>query len=161
MFISPNKAQSLARDLSNRLTLRIANSASGRLNTIAQSFDSNGFPVLTLSRGGTVTEGSPVAIIYIVGVPMVSKDIFGNSQIAAAPHITYVGFELTSTANDPIIKLFDISAILFEVIPMGTQLQFVAIPNGTAVTLANLLTAAATAANVEAYDWLYWPTKGV
>jgi hypothetical protein len=156
MLVSPSKAQAMARDLQDRLKTRIAQSASGRVNTIREAFDTNGYPYLVLSRGGNEAEGQPVAIIYINGVNAVSKDIFGNTIFAAAPHLTSVGFELASS-NDPLITLFDFSAICFETIPLGTQFQMAQIANGTAVTLASLT----AATNTESYDWLQWPTKGV
>ena len=163
MLVSPSKAQSLARDLVNRLTFRIAASASGRVNQIAQSFDSNGYPILTISRG-TLTTTNPVVVLYISPVNAVSTDIFGNVIYAAAPHLTLVGAELGASVKALAgVQLNDLFIILFETLQMGTQFQLVLVPNGTAVTTSAMATAIATnAANtIEFCDWLQWPSKSV
>ena len=161
MFISPNKAQAMARDLQVRLLQRISSvTTSGRLNTCTTSFDSNGYPILTLSHGGTLGTTNPNLIIYISPVNAVSTDIFGNTIFAAAPHLTQVGFELGASANTLYVNLFDLALVCFEMIPLGTQVQLVESVHGSTVTTTTMATAVA-AGNYQFFDWLQWPTKSV
>lgn len=153
MITSPQKIQAIARDLGNRLALRLANSSG--LNTIRYAQDSNGAPELFLSHGGNESEGQPVVLIYLQQVPMVSNDIFGNPELAYAPSLSQLCYELTS-GGFPIPAASDIATIQFELIPFGMRQQLIEIANGSAVTAAN---AEATAPSVD-LDNLYWPTKG-
>src|SRR5665213_3239528 len=94
------KSLALARDLADRLTVRLQNNASPSLHQVVESFyiDANGasWPVLTVSRGGSVAAGQPVVVIEISNVDMVSKDIFGNQTFAYAPHVLQLGYELSA-----------------------------------------------------------------
>jgi hypothetical protein len=152
---STSKAEAMTRDLAEKLALRIAGSASGRVDTLRQIKDANGWPVMILSDGGTETAGNPVIAIRIKGADAVSKDIFGNDIIAAAPHIAELAYELDATEAEPSRK--DIAKVLFELVKLGTKLQIKEIADGTAVSVAAMDAASAA----EEYDWLYWPTKGV
>ena len=152
---STSKAEAMSRDLADKLALRIAGAGAGRVDTLRQAKDSDGWPVLFLSKSGNEAAGQPVMAIRIKGVDAVSKDIFGNSITAAAPHIAEVAYELDGTEAEPNRK--DICKVLFELVKLGTKLQVKEIADGTAVTVANMDAAAAA----EEYDLLYWPTKGV
>jgi len=154
MITSPQKIQAIARDLGNRLAIRLASGAG--LNTIRYAQDANGAPELFLSHGGNEAEGQPVVLIYLQQVPMVSNDIFGNPELAYAPSLSQVAYELNS-AGAPIPAQADLLTIEFELIPFGMRQQLIQIANGTAVTAA----AAEAATPVIDLDNLYWPTKGV
>jgi hypothetical protein len=154
-FKSTAKAEALARDLAEKLKLRIAGSASGRVDTLRQVKDAAGWPVIFLSDNGNEAAGQPVIALRIKGVDAVSKDILGNSIVAAAPHALEVAYELDGTEAEP--SRLDLLKVMFEALKLGTKLQVKEIADGTAVTIANM-----DAASVdEESDWLYWPTKGV
>jgi hypothetical protein len=154
MIISNQKLQSIARDLGNRLAIRLANGSG--LNTVRYASDSQGGQLLFLSHGGNEAEGQPVALIYLQQISMVSNDIFGNPELAYAPSLSQLAYELNS-AGAPIPAQADLLTIEFELIPFGMRQQLLQIANGTAVTQAS----AAAATPVIDLDSLYWPTKGV
>ena len=54
-MINLAKVQAFARDYANLLQFRLANSGSGRLNTVVTDKDASGNPVLVLTRGGNVS----------------------------------------------------------------------------------------------------------
>jgi hypothetical protein len=154
MPLSTAKAVALSRDLADKLSKRFAGSAT--INTVRQAFDANGWPMLFLSSGGVETAGSAVILIRITGVDMVSKDIFGNSTTAYAPHTLEFNYELAA-ADNPIPTDGDLWTAAFEAIKVGCRTKFEENANGTAVTEANL----ATATVVADLEELYWPTKSV
>jgi hypothetical protein len=153
MITSPFKIQAVARDLGNRLAIRLAGGAG--VNTVRYANDSNGAPQLFLSHGGNETEGQPVILIYLQQVPMVSSDIFGNSELAYAPSLSQVAYELNATGK-PIPAMSDITTVEWELVPFGMRQQLIEIANGSAVTAVN---AEATTPSLD-IDFLYWPTKG-
>ena len=156
MIISPQKIQAVARDLGNRLAIRLQNNSG--LNTVTYASDSQGGQILTLSHNGTVTEGSPVALVYLQQIPMVSNDIFGNAELAYTPSTSSLSYELTS-GGYPIPAAADLDTIKWELFPFGIAYNLAPIANGTAVTPAAAL--ASLAAPTASLDQLYWPTKGV
>lgn len=151
---STAKAIALSRDLADKLSKRLSGSAT--IDTVRQALDANGWPMLFLSDGGVETAGSPVILIRIKGVDAVSKDIFGNSTTAYAPHTLEFNYELTA-ANNPIPADGDLWIGAFESIKTGVRWIAKENANGTAVTEANL----ATATVVADLEELYWPTKSV
>ncbi len=153
MIQSLQTAQALIRDLGNKLSVRYANSAT--INTVTQSQDSNGNPMLFLSNGGTLTEGSPVIAIRISQISAVSTDVFNNPLNAYTPHLMDFAYELSATANDPIPLLADIAVATFESIKCAVRWQLKTIANGTAVTYTSM-NAATPIADL---DDLYFPTK--
>ena len=152
---STAKAEALARDLAEKLEIRLAGAASGRVDTVRQAKDADGWPVLVLSDGGNEAAGQPVIALRIKGEDAVSKDIFGNSIVAAAPHALEIGYELDGTEAEP--SRLDLVKVLFEAVKLGCKVKVKQIADGTAVTISNLDAAAVA----EEHDWLYWPTKGV
>jgi hypothetical protein len=154
MIISNQKLQAIARDLGNRLALRFQNNAG--LNTIRYASDSQGGQELFFSHNGNEAEGQPVVLVYLQQISMVSNDIFGNPELAYAPSLSQLCYELNS-AGAPFPAAADIATIQFELIPFGMREQLIQIANGSAVTAAN---AEATAPSAD-LDNLYWPTKGV
>jgi hypothetical protein len=151
---SAAKADALVRDLADKLAKRYANGPG--LNSLRIANDAQGWPMIFISTGGNEAEGQPVVLIRIRNVDMVSKDVFGNSTFAYAPHTLEFAYELASS-NDPIPTLADLAAAQFESIKTGVRFQLKTIANGTAVTEASL-NAAAPVADLEE---LYWPTKSV
>lgn len=154
-FKSTAKAEALMRDLKDKLQLRIAGSASGRVDTVREAKDAQGWPMLFLSDNGNEAAGQPVAVLRLKGVDAVSKDVFGNSIVAAAPHALEIAWELDGA--NPEVSVLDITKIAHEAIKMGTKIQIKQIADGTAVSEASMDAAAVA----EEYGWLHWPTKEV
>lgn len=153
MITSPQKLQSVARDLGNRLAIRFQNNSG--LNTVRYAQDSNGGQQLFFSHNGVETEGSPVVLVYLQQISMVSNDIFGNPELAYTPSLSQVCYELTS-GGFPIPAASDLLTIQWELIPFAIRQQLIQIANGTAVTATS---AEATTPSAD-LDQLYWPTKG-
>ena len=149
------KAESLMRDLKEKLELRLANAASGRVDTVREARDANGWPMLFLSDGGTETAGNPVIAIRIKGKDAVSKDIFGGAITAAAPHIAELAYELDGTEAEPNRK--DIAKVMFELVKTGVRIEIKEIADATAVSESSIDAASAA----EDLDNLYWPNKSI
>ncbi len=156
MVVNNAKAVALMRDLSDKLAKRFPATAAG-LNSIRQAFDANGMPVIYISHNGNEAEGQPVAFVRIAQIDAVSKDVFGNSLNAYAPHQMQTAWELQATPHigDTFVSHADIAAIEFEAIKTGVMWQKIELANGTAVTEANVN----AATPVAALDELYWPLK--
>lgn len=152
---STAKANALSRDLADKLAKRFPSGGAG-IDTVRQASDASGWPMIFLSHLANEAAGQPVILIRIRNVDMVSKDVFGGSTSAYAPHILEFDYELTA-ANNPIPIDGDLWTASFEAIKLGARCQFKENANGTAVTEANL----ATATVVADLDELYWPTKSV
>lgn len=155
-FKSTSKAEALIRDLKEKLDLRVKGSGAGRVDGSRELRDSDAWPALILSRAGNEAAGQPVIGLRIKGVDAVSKDIFGGSITAAAPHIAEIAYELDGTGK-PRPSALDLAKVMFEYVRLGCRIQVKQLASGTAVTLANMDAAAAA----EDIDWLQWPTKGV
>ena len=151
---SAAKAEALMRDLADKLSKRYANGSG--LNSIRTANDAEGWPVIFISRNGNEAEGQPVVAVRISNVDAESRDVFGNSTYAYAPHVLELAYELAA-ANKPTPSTVDLAAVSFECIKTGVRLQLKEIAHGTAVTEASL-NSASVAADLEE---LYWPTKSV
>ena len=148
MLYSIDHSVGIARDLADRLSLRMKNQAGPAINTVRQTQDEWGYPILVLSSGGTETEGSPVIWVRLTnlfeqrlvggvetspaGAPI---DIFGNATLPFTPTVAQIAYELTS-GGAPEPSTSDYSTVLFEIARTGTVVQQFAIANGTAVTEA-------------------------
>jgi len=148
------KADALLRDVADKLKIRYAGSAT--IDTVRQTRDAAGWPMLFLSDAGSEIAGAAVIAIRIKAVDAVSKDVFGNDLIAFAPHKCEIAYELTA-ANNPIPTDVDLLIAEFEAIKTGVAIQLKEIANGTAVSATSM---DAKAVDIE-LDELYWPTKGV
>ena len=71
---STSHAQSAARDLADRLSLRLKNGPG--LNTVRQSNDSLGWPMIAVSANANEAEAQPMALIRLIGINTGSVDIF-------------------------------------------------------------------------------------
>lgn len=156
MLIPSAKAQALFRDLGDKLKVRLA-ANSANINTVRPANDANGWPMLFLSHNANEAEGQPVIVLRLQGVDAVSKDVFGNSLDAYAPHFMEVAYELTATSNKAFPKIEDVMIVEWEAFKLGSRTQLKEIANGTAVTEASMN---AASASIDLDD-LYWPTKGV
>jgi hypothetical protein len=152
---STAKANALVRDLADKLRIRLVPGSAG-LNSVRLAFDAQGWPMIFCSHNANEAEAQPVVLLRIRNPDMQSKDVFGGSTFAYAPHILELAYELASS-NNPEASLADIEVIKYEAQKLGCRYQEKAIANGSAVNEANL-NAAAPIADLED---LYWPTKSV
>jgi hypothetical protein len=143
MLYSIDHAVGVARDLTDRLSLRLSNQTGGTaLNTVTQNQDEFGYPIIVVSHAGVVTESNPVIWIrltnlfeQIAGVSPAGApiDIFGNATLPFSPTVCQIAYELNG-AGAPIPSAQDYSTCLFEIARTGMVVQQFAIANGTAVT---------------------------
>lgn len=133
MAKSTAKAEALLRDLKDRLELRGY--------AIVESKDGNGWPKLTLN----VDEAS----IRMEAVDMISKDIFGNDNVAFAPHfIDFASRDDMATATVARAEIM-------------TELAKTGIDKVVVKTHATVLATAEAAAGDEIVFDIRWPTKGI
>ena len=127
------KADALQRDLKERLELRGF--------SVSESRDAGGWVKLTIN--------SNEASIKIEAEDMVSKDIFGNNNVAFAPHF------LDFSSRDDAMTTAKVATILIEVYKMGVS------KTNIKTDATSLATAEAAApSDVLEYD-LQWKTKGI
>ena len=127
------KADALQRDLKERLELRGF--------SVSESRDAEGWKKLSLNNDE--------ASIKIVAEDMVSKDIFGNDNVAFVPH--YLEF----SSRDDAMDSGKVAKILIEVYKMGVSKSHI---KRDATDLA----AAEAAAPSESLEFdLQWRTKGI
>jgi hypothetical protein len=170
MLYSIDHCVGVARDLADRLNLRLDNQTGGSaLNSVRQTQDEFGYPILVVSHGGVETESNPVIWIrlanlfeQIAGVSPAGSpiDIFGNATLPFSPTICQLAYELTS-GGAPIPSAQDYSTCLFEIARTGVVVQQFAIANGTAVneTSVNAQVTAGTGP-VQTLKDLDWGFKG-
>jgi hypothetical protein len=151
---STAKAVAWMRDLKERLELRI--NGSSTIDTITESFDTNGWPILTLSDGGVVTAGNPVVLLRIKAIDAVSKDIFGNALVAFCPHELEIAYELDGAEGEPSRK--DLAVIFAEIFQLGIKVLVKEVADATAVDETSL-NSTAVAQAIE-YS-VVWPKKGM
>jgi hypothetical protein len=106
MLYSIDHAVGIARDLTDRLNLRLSQQTfPTALNTVTQNQDEFGYPIIIVSHGGTATEGNPVIFIritnlfeQIAGVSPAGSpvDVFGNATLPFTPTICQIAYELTA-----------------------------------------------------------------
>jgi hypothetical protein len=171
MLYSIDHAVGVARDLADRFKMRFGNqTAGGALNTVTQSQDENGYPIIVVTNAADgAGEGEPVVWIrltnlfeQIAGVSPAGSpiDIFGNATLPFTPTVAQVAYELNS-AGAPFPSTADYSTCLFEIARMGTVVQEFAIANGTAVT-ETAVNAQVTAGTgpIQVLKDLDWGNKG-
>jgi hypothetical protein len=147
---STAKAIALFRDLADKLKIRLAS------KVITQSTDAQGWPMIIVSADATPATGESVIALRCSAADAVSKDVFGNSLTAFAPHAIELGYELDANGK-PTPAATDLMTVAREVFAIGAKVQVKEIANGTVPSEAALNAAAAA---IELED-LYWPTKGV
>ena len=159
MNYSVDHAVGVARDLADRLNLRLDNQTGGSaLNNVVQSQDELGYPILIVTHGGSAVEGAPVIWIRLTNLneyPVAGDghpvDVFGNASMPFSPTICQMAYELSS-GGVPIPSTVDFSTCLFEIARTGVVVQEYAIANGTAVTEA-AVNAASPALTLKDIDW--------
>ena len=133
MAKSTAKAESLLRDLKDRLELRG--------HAVVESKDAQGWPKLTLN--------TDEASIRMEAVDAVSKDVFGNDNVAFAPH--FIDFaSRDDMANATVAR----AEIMTELVKTGIDKVIVK-------SHATVLATAEAANGDEVIFDLRWPTKGI
>jgi hypothetical protein len=153
------KAEALIRQLAEDLKVRTAGAPSGRVDTVREARDSDGYPYLVLSDNGVETAGNPVIFIRIKQIDAGSKDIFGNDLKAYAPHVCELAYEKAS-GSGIIPSHLDVALVMFETSKTGVKIKVKEVNNSNAVTDTNVDNNTLTTTALE-LDWLRWPTKGV
>ena len=151
MLYSVDHSVGIARDLADRLTLRFTNNSG--LNTVTQSQDENGYPILVVTSGGNAAEGQPVIWMRVWNINVGATDIFGNSTLPFTPTQIQFAYELTSSGA-PTPATTDFSTCLFECAKTGAVISEYAIAHGTAVT-ETAVNAASPAITLKDIDWGY------
>lgn len=142
------KADATMRDLKSSLDQRIA----GRqmdVNTVRSAKDADGYPMLFLSVDGNEAAGQPVVAVRMKPDDAVSKDIFGNANVAFSPHTIEVVSEGLAVSRK------DLAIVDAEVAKLSIKISVKDLSAGTSVTEAHMNSAAAVAV----IDWLQFPTK--
>lgn len=151
MLYSIDHAVGVARDLADDFRMRFAGSST--IDTVRQSQDSAGWPVLFLSDGGNEAAGQPVIALRLKNINVGASDIFGNASLPFTPTQCEFAFELNG-AGRPFPSTADFSIVLAQVARTGVIIAEEAIANGTAVTVAAMDAAEASASPViKDIDW--------
>lgn len=142
------KADATMRDLKSALDQRVQG---GQLDmtTVRAAKDANGWPMLILSIAGDETATNPVIAIRMKADDAVSKDIFGNANVAFAPHTIEIASE------DAVPSRKDLAIVDAEVAKLQVKLAVKVMAAGDAVTEAHM----DAATPVATIDWLQFPTK--
>ena len=157
MLYSIDHAVGVARDLADRLSLRLSNGAG--LNFVRQAQSTSvfsagaGWPMLFVSRNGNEAEGQPVVCIRISDIQVGATDIFGNSTLPFTPTQAEICYELSAGA--PIVAIGDLMVCAFEVTRTG-MVEIIETVSGVAVNEANM----ASAAIIENLKDIDWGLKG-
>jgi len=154
MSINLAKSYAIARDLSQQLEIRVAGSAAGRVNSVRNTKDVLGNPMIFLSRGGNEAAGQPVIALRILPVLNPTLSIFGQEIGSGDPSTIQVAYELDGAGQEPVA--LDIITVLYQSVPVGTRMNILQIADATAVTTANM----DLAAIAQAFEALYWPGSG-
>ena len=149
-MLSIAKSQATMRMIKERLNFRFADQAL----SCADSFDSEGFPVLTLSDGSALS-GEKVLVIRCKQQDAVSKDIFGNAHYAYSPHVIQVAYELPTAA--PVLIASDWAKAIMEIGKVGMLVEIYARAFGAIPAVADMVVGKLES-SLE-FDVL-WPTKG-
>jgi hypothetical protein len=148
------KAQATIRELKAKLEFRFK--ASATIDTVRETADSEGWPMLICSDAGNEAAGQPVIAIRIKAANAVSKDVFGNDLVAFTPHELELAYELDSAEGEPSRR--DVIKAMSEVAKCGFKILVKEIADGTAVS-ATSMNATAAADSLE--NDVQWPTKGM
>jgi hypothetical protein len=140
---STAKAEAQARVLAEKLTMRL--SGSSTIDTVRQTKDANGWPVLVLSDGANEASGQPVVAIRIKDQDAGSKDVFGSALQAFNPQIMEC-FAQTGVA----ISEKDMCIIGYEAFRRADVLQSKTTQAGQ--TVESQLDNAATTLDAELYE---------
>jgi len=128
---------------------------------IAESFDSNGDPVLTLSADATPAAGEKVIVIRTKAIDWpLAKDVLGLPSTVFTPHViqvcTEANFAGTTDNVADILGPAELLPVLGTVLKRGTRVEWYQSANATLPATAQM-TSANFKAGFEAE--LYWGMK--
>jgi hypothetical protein len=112
--------------------------------------------MIVLSDGGVETASNPVIGLRVYPIDAISKDVFGNTNIAFTPHVLELAYELAAGGEQTPNQL-DLQMVLFECSKIGLKVNIIEIANGSAVDETNM-NATAVAKSLE-FDVIN-PMKG-
>ena len=152
MLFSIDHAVGVARDLADAFKIRMANSAT--INTVRQTQDAAGWPVIFLSHNANEAEAQPVIALRIKNIDVGATDIFGNASLPFTPHQCEIAYELTG-GGAPTPATADMATAIFQVTRTGVIVVNEPIASGTAVTIAAMdaAQAAGPAQVLKDIDW--------
>lgn len=157
MLYSIDHAVGVARDLADRLSLRLTNGSGlnfvRQAQTTSASAAGAGWPMLFISHGGNEAEGQPVVGIRITDINVGAIDIFGNATLPFTPTQCEIAYELTS-GGAPEVAIGDLMVCGLEVSRTGMVQIIETIANGSAVTEVNM-NSATIIENLKDIDWGY------
>lgn len=143
------KARELSANLAGELRIRMAGL------TVAESYDSNGDPVISI---GTLVAGSRSAIIRTKAIDWpLAKDVLGLASTIYTPHVMQLLTEANAGAGgadtNDVLTSQDELTLLGAICKRGTLVEWYKTANTVAITVAGI-----TAGNLTAsYDAeLYW-----
>ena len=163
--MSTTKAASIARELTDNLTKRLAAS----FPYVSQGLDTSGNAVITLSGAATPIAGGKNAVIRVRPITGTARDSFGNATQPFCPDIIDLITEANSaTATDTtiqagadvltpiadILSASDVLNLLGEIARKSTAINWYITANGTLPSIANIPSTPSATFN----QHLYWGT---
>lgn len=122
---SAYKAQAVAAELADALKKWAF--------TVAQSFDTDGFPIVT-ATAGTLVAGQQCALMKVLPLPNIGTDALGLSQTSWVPlKIQLVEEATAANADTSLVKVLNNAKIVGETLKWGTIVEFWLTANGQAV----------------------------
>ena len=149
MLFSTDKAVALARDLADEFKIRFSNGAV--INTVRQSQDSQGWPMIFLSKDGNEANAQPIIVLRIKNIDVHALDVFGNSTLPFAPHRCEIAFQL-SALGAALPNRLDYTKVVFQVSRTGMIIVEKEIADGTPVSEASM-NAAEPSLVIKDIDW--------
>ena len=156
MLYSIDHSVGVARDLADDFKIRFANGAG--INTVRQTQDANGWPMIFMSVNGNEAEAQPVIAIRLQNINVGATDIFGNATLPFTPTQCEIAYELTS-GGLPTPAFADLTTVIFQVTRTGVIVENEPIAHGTAVTEASM-NAAQTAGVTQVLKDIDWRNQG-
>lgn len=152
MMKSIDKAVGLARDLTDQFKIRFAGGSV--INTVRQSQDAGGWPMIFLSASANEAEAQPIIVLRIMNIDVGAVDVFGNATMPFAPHQCEIAFEL-SALGAMLPNLSDYTKVVHQVARTGMIVIQEPIANANPVNESTMNTALAAGPStvIRDIDW--------
>ncbi len=149
--MATKKAQTLARELANRLSIRFAAAATPLI--VTSTVDASGNPVITVGDA-TPSTGEQYLFIRVVGSPdPIGVNSVGQAQPSYGPHAVQVLLETSATSGVAFLTEANNLVAMGEILRLGHRTEVYMRATGTLPAVADI-----TAANlVGFFDDLYFP----
>lgn len=150
------KAIELAHELADKLKKRIS-------LAVAESFDSNGHPLIQVGEGTDNAEGAVVRIKPIDWA--LAKDILGLASQVYTPHVIQICVESSDNGNGDSVEALgyntwaNLLPLLGQCLETGCKVEVYAVANDTGVTniMADIAASFGSSNLKASYDNLYYP----